>query len=251
MKKPTTTLLLLVAFASAATAQIIVTDPDFQNTSGTSVASVGGNLYQVDTANFGIWEYNTNYWTYNATTDAFDFGSDTDFRGWPVTQLIDTSSVDTTGSYTLDFTYSANNVSDAGTRAASLIYKVIGVNDPDSLTDNNFNARISSVVDATDAINSAMEGSDIAPAGTEILEGFVDLSGASNVVDATESITFSAASDFDSILLSFSGWGFDTDNAGESLSLSSATVVPEPATYGALFGLGALLAVFARRRRRS
>ncbi len=252
MKNPTTTLLLLVAFATATTAQITVTDPDFQNTSGTSVASGGsGNLYGVNTADFGIWEYNTNYWTYNATTDAFDFGSSVDFRGWPVTQLIDTGSVDTTGSYSLDFTYSANNVSDAGTRAASLIYKVIGVNTPGSLTDDSFNARTSSVVNVSDAINSAMEGGDIAPAGTEILEGFVDLSGASNVVDATESITFSATSNFDSILLSFSGWGFDTDNAGESLSLSSVTVVPEPATYGALLGLGALLAVFARRRRHS
>ena len=168
-----------------------------------------------------------------------------------MTQLIDTSSVDTTGSYSLEFTYSANNVSDIATREASLIYKVIGVNDPGSLTDDSFEARIASIGPVSNAVNGAMEGSDIAPAGTEILEGFLDLSGASNVVDATESITFSAASDFDSILLSFSGWGFDTDNAGESLSLSSATVVPEPATYGALLGLGALLAVFARRRRRS
>lgn len=247
-----TTSLLLVAFASAATAQISVTDPDFQNTGGTTVTSDSGNLYFVNTANFGIWQYNDNYWTYDATGDAFDFDSPDDFRGWPVTQLIDTGSANTTGSYNLDFTYSANNVSDAGTRAASLIYKAIGINTPGSLTDASFNARTSSVGTVTDAINSAMEGGDIAPAGTEILEGFVDLSGASNVVDATESVAFSVASDFDSILLSFSGWGFDTDNAGESLSLSGATVaVPEHGAFGAALGLGALLTVIVRRQRRS
>ena len=103
----------------SAEAQITITDPDFTNAA--SVESESGNLYRVNTADFDIWEYNTNYWTYDATNDQFDFDSDTDFRGWPVTQLIETGATDTTGSYSLEINYDANNVDDAGTREASII----------------------------------------------------------------------------------------------------------------------------------
>ena len=244
MKKIFPLLFILLLFSSSTYAQLALTDPNIE----VAPNADSGNLVNVDTADYGLWGYQTAGWTYNAATDSIDFANNTsDFRGYHAYQLIDASSIDTTGDYTLDISFTANNVSDAGTRTASLIYNVFGINAPGSLTDNSFNGRINSTVDISVAMASAMQTTDISPNADSLLQGYIDLSSASGLSDS-ESLALSIASDYDSIFVSLGAWGFDVDNVGEALSLTNISIsaVPEPSTYAMIFG-GLILIVSLRR----
>ena len=152
-----------------------------------------------------------------------NFGGTSDFRGYQVYQLIDTNAINTVGDYTLDISYFANNVADAGTRAASLSYNVFGINAPGSLTDASFNGRINTTGDISAALANAMQTTDrYSPNADSLLQGYIDLSSASNLT-TTAHMHLSIASDYDSIFVSLGHWGFDIDNAGEAIVVTKCS----------------------------
>ena len=146
-------------------------------------------------------------------------------------QFIDDTSNDSTDSYTLDFTYNANNVSDVNDRSASLLYKIIGFGS--GLTDDTFDGRADGLTVA-ESLGSFFTTGNITPNGTELLSGFVDLSSANSLTGASSSVGFTVTSDFDYYAVVFADLGFDSDNTGEYLQLTSASIssaaIPEPST---------------------
>jgi len=244
--QPALVLLFTILTPLPSNAAISLTDPGFAITPTNRSA-----LLRLDSSPTGTWfpsHLSGGQWAYDATNQKLDYTTSADFRGYYVSQLIDTSAIAPTGNYTLEITYDANNVSDSGTRSAALLYKVLGVDDPSGLTDDSFNTVASSTVGPADALGQAFTPADITPNATELLAGFHDLSTASNVIDAKQTLSLAIPRDFDMIVVAVAGYGFDSDHPGEYFTLSQVdlAVVPEPSTSLLLLG-GFVVLTFRKR----
>ena len=197
-------------------AQSITSDPFL----GAAPTTASGLLLNVNSNPTGEWIINTNYVQYSGASDQLASATSQDFRGAFISQIVDTSAMDTVDGYRLEIEYSANNVADIGLRAASIFYKVIGINNPATLTDETLSVRISSTGDPSQALASAFEATEISPNGTALLSGYIDISNASNVIDELSEIEFTINANYDMLVVAIGSYGIDSDNVGESLSFS-------------------------------
>jgi hypothetical protein len=228
-------------------AGVTVANPDFDNAA--ALISSTSASRAVTNASYGKWTYHPTQYTYNSEKNVFalDFSILTGNTGNRlISQMINTSATDTRGNYQLVIGYDAVDNGGA-TRPAALLYRIVGINNPGSLIDNLFSDRMSySGQDQQGSVdNDFWLPTQISPAGTSILSGYVNLVGA-NVKGAFATITFNIPENYDALAIAVSPWAMST---GDELTLNSINIIPEPGTV-VLLAFGGALAWLMRLKQR-
>ena len=115
-------------------------------------------------ADHNLWQF-TDAWVYDPQSESMISNENTSNGGYYLTQVVNTTLLDTANDFTLEIEYSANNTSDVNEGDASIVYKVIGISNYTSLSDAQISGRINTG-SAGQALSIPFLPNELSPSGT-------------------------------------------------------------------------------------